>query len=641
MNAPLQQTRRRNTDNQLLAKWGYDEHAPADIVEMAQLSQHLSTIRAGQAVAYLGIADTETIERHLREKPADYPLLEYLAQKIEGLRPEIQRILALQDNMPYYRQLNQPHPSLNEKTIMAACAKLEATLIVTPSNEPCLVFTEHDNARRYSTIGRQEQSTDPIRLHFGRMPILAVGARNVITSRLDISYTQTGEVEQNHITPSSATTDVQKRLIQIFEEAIHRKSSNIAIQPDISGMTNIRIRVNGDMTTLRTGTSIPPDVAVEIFNTLHTWSNATYTDKQNRVQGQLQGPAGGSFTYRSSDSEVFIRASFTPPDSLGGAKLECVSLRLMERNQLQPHLTDLNIKPDVINAIDDAIREQRGIILLVGSTSSGKSTTIHGAIERYQSIHGTTKNILSIENPVERQAPGLVSHSITANFGFDLMMAEILRQDPDCIYIGEMRDRSSASTGIRAANSGHIVLSTLHANDSLQTLGALRAYISNHTVDNGAAVMVSDFDLVTSINLIVAQQLVPKLCPHCRQSTPQDIQEAFGERIIRYLKKHGLLPTDKSLQATFLARVATAIQKSYLRNSEGCQHAECQEGYAGSLPINEYFAPDAQCKQMLIDMLASNRLNFERIKPFRNKSLFDAALERVEDGETPLESLYV
>lgn len=641
MNDRIHLAHRRNTDNQLLAKWGFDEHAPAEIVEMAQLSQHLATIRVGQAVAYLGIADTETIEQLLREKPADYPLLEYLAQKIEGLRPEIQRILALQDNMPYYRQLGQAHASLNDKNIMAACAKLEATLIITPSNEPCLVFSDHNTARRYSALGRQEQSIDPIRIHFGRTPILAVGARNAITSRLDIHYTQKGEVEQNHITPSNATTEVQKRLIQIFEEAIHRESSNIAIQPDMSGMTNIRIRVNGDMTTLRIGTAIPPDVAEEIANTLHSWSNATYTDKQDRVQGQLQGPAGGSFTYRSSDSEVFIRASFTPPDSLGGAKLECISLRLMVRNQLQPHLTDLNIKPDVIDAIDDAMREQRGIVLLVGSTSSGKSTTIHGALERYQSIHGTTKNCLSIENPVERQAPGLVSHSTTKNFGFDLMMAEILRQDPDLIYIGEMRDRSSASTGIRAANSGHIVLSTIHANDCIMALGALRAYISNRTVDNGAAVMVSDFDLVSSINLIVAQQLVPKLCPHCRQPTPQDAQNAFGQRILRYLKKHGILTTDNKQTDKLMYQLAIAIQKSYQRNSNGCNHAQCQDGYAGSLPINEYFAPDAQCKQMLIDMLATNHLNFERIKPYRNKSLFEAALERVADGETPLESLYV
>lgn len=641
MNDRIQLPRRRNTDNQLLSKWGYDEHAPADIVEMAQVSQHLSTIRAGQAVAYLGIADTETIEQLLREKPAEYPLLEYLAQKIDGLRPDIQRILALQDNMPYYRQLPQAHPSLNDKSIMAACAKHEATLILTPSSEPCLVFSEHDTARRYSALGRQEQSIDPIRLHFGRTPILAVGARNAITARLDIHYAQNGEVEQNHITPSNATTEVQKRLLQIFEEAIHRKSSNIAIQPDMSGMTNIRIRVNEAMTPLRTGSAIPPDVAEEIFNTLHTWSNATYTNNQERVQGQLQGPAGGSFTYRSSDSEVFIRASFTPPDSLGGSKLECISLRLMVRNQLQPHLTDLNIKPDVIDAIDDAMREQRGIVLLVGSTSSGKSTTIHGALERYQSIHGTTKNCLSIENPVERQAPGLVSHSITKNFGFDILMAECLRQDPDLLYIGEIRDRSSASTSIRAAISGHIVLATLHANDRFTAIGALRAYISNHTVDNGAAVMVSDFDLVTSLNLIVAQQLVPKLCPHCRQPTSQDVKEAFAQRYFRYMKKHGIMPSDTKQQEALMSKLLAVVQKSYQRDPKGCGHSECEEGFAGSLPINEYFAPDARCKQMLIDMLASNHLNFERVKPHCTKSLFDAALERVADGETPLESLYV
>lgn len=635
---------RRETDNQLLAKWGYDPSAPQDVVDMAQLSLSLVTMRAGAAVAHLGFADTDTIEEYLATKPSDMQVLEYLATKLEGLRPEVQRILALQDSMPYYRQLGPAHASLSDNNVVKACTKLEATLVSTPTGEPCLVFTEHNNARRYASMGRQEQMQDPIRLHLRRMPILAVGARSAVLARLTHEYSATGALEQTYITPATATTETQKQLIRILEEAVARRASNIAIQPDVNGMTMIRLRIDGAMVPLKMPRSIPPDVATEMANILHTWSNATYTGKKDLVQGQLQGPAGGQFTFRTTDAETFVRSSFTKPDSLGGPQLESISLRILPRENIHVRFTDLNMKPDVIEVLDDALHEQRGIILFVGSTSSGKSTAAHGAQEHYQTIHGRSVNCLALEDPVERLAPGLIAHSISRDYGFDLIMAELLRQDPDLIFLGEMRDRSSASTGIRAANSGHIVLSTLHADNSLLAIGALRAYISNRVVDNAAAVMVTDFDLVHSINLIVAQQLAPALC-ECKLPTTKEVQADFAARIIRYAEKHGILPrateaNHATQRLAILNDLANTIRASYQRNPQGCSACDGL-GTIGKLPINECFVPDARCKQQMVDMLATNRLNLDLLKPFRTRTLFQSALERVRDGETALDTLYV
>lgn len=636
----------RHTDNQLLRKWGYDaDTAPADIIEMAKLSQELSTLRAGEAVAYLKFTTHEEVERLIHEKPGNIQLLDYLAEKIDGLRPDIQRILTLQNSWPYYKDLGPAHLALQDESVINACSKWEATLITMPTGDACLVFADYDRAKEYETMGHQRQNVDPIRQTLGRTPILAVGPRTVVLSRTSIQFTDTGdgELEQVHITPANATTDVQKRLITLLEEAIHEGSSNIALQPDISGMTIARMRIHGTMVPMTSTAPIPPEVAIEMSNTLHLWSQATYTGQKGQVQGSLQGPADGKFTYRASDAETFIRASFTLPDNLGGPKLECISLRLQPRTTLSVQLSSLRLKKDIMEAIGDAMHEKRGIFLMVGATGSGKSTTIHGALTLFQQIHGDTKNCLTIEDPVERLAQGIVSHSVSREYGFSLIMAAILRQDPDLIFLGEIRDRSSASIGIRAANSGHIVPATLHANDSFMAISALRAYISNHTVTSDSDVIVSDFDLVSSINLIVAQQLVPELCPDCRIPTPVETQKDLGERIIRNATRHGVIPpnteANQGNRHKIMDDIANALISSYQKNPAGCPKCKGR-GTIGELPINECFFPDAHCKQLLIEMMATNRLNFERIKYCRPRTLFDAALERVRDGEASPDALF-
>lgn len=637
---PSSELTKRASVSQMLAKWGYDQHAPDDVVQMAALSNELITLRAGQAVVRLGYTDMNTVEIALKEKPPGTPILEYLSDRIEGIRPEIQRIIALQDGMPYYRTLPQPHPGLQDENIAKACAKLESTLIVTPSNEPCLVFLEHAQAKRYNSMGRQDQNTDPIRQYLGKTPILAVGARNVVAARINVEYTQTSALEQNYITPQSATTEIQRRLIQILEQAIHKKASNIAIQPDTNGMTRVRMRQHGFMVPMKNIPPMPPDIALEMANNLHGWSNASYTGGKDRVQGQLQGPAGGQFTFRTSENEVFVRASFTLPDSLGKQNIESISLRILPRNQLRIKLTDLHFTQDTLIALDDAVQEEQGLILFVGPTGSGKSTSIHGALDHHYELFGDQKNRLSLEDPVERMARGLVPHSISKDVGFDLMMQEILRQDPDVIFLGEMRDRSSTSIGIRAANTGHLVFSTIHSNNSLMAIGALRAYINNRFVDNTSAVMVSDFDLVNALSLIVAQKLVPHLCPNCSHASPEEYQLKSMSQITRYTQKQGILPTDPNDQKTFIAKIIRIIKSSKVANLTGCP--ECDHtGYIGELPITEVFSPNYVCKQLLIDMLATNRFQTEKLKAYRGRSLFEAAMERVENHETPLSALFV
>lgn len=639
---PTQEPRhRRQTDDHLIAKWGYlPETAPPYIVEMAQQSQRFCTQRVGQIVSdELQLAPPEKVEELISTRPSNMPILEYLAQRIEGLRSEIQYILALQNTMPYYRQITlQPHHALNEATIKRACTTLEAVLTLTPSKEPCLIFASVEAAKEYASQGRGH--ADPIQQHFGRKPIPAVAPRSEVSKHLEIEFTnRAGDLAITCVTPTSAETPEQRQLIQIIEQAIIVNASNIAIQPELDGMTIVRFRIHGNMITQPMRLS--PIIASEFAATLHQWASATYLSTHEKVQGQLQGPADGSFTFRSSEHEVFVRASFTKPDSLGGAYLECISLRLMIRTSLQPRLKDLNIHPDVVDAIDDAVREQNGIVLLVGATSSGKSTTIHGAIERYLAINGTTKNCLSVEDPVERLAQGLISHSITKHYGFDHMMAALLRQDPDAIFIGEIRDRNSASIAVRAANSGHLVFSSLHANNTASAIGALRAYIANRIAESATSVMVSDFDLIQSLNLIVAQQLVPHLCPNCRQHTTREEINEFTVRYDRFLKKHNHYPKDEDAKKELQQRLSNTLINSYRANPTGCNHPGCQNGEIGSLPINEYLAPSAECKQMLINMLAAGRIDFAKIESYRGKTMLDAAIERVQAGETSYQSLYI
>ena len=282
----------------------------------------------------------------------------------------------------------------------------------------------------------------------------------------------------------------------------------------------------------------PPEQGNELAQFLHRVSQARYTDDQVNVEGRLLAPADGNLIYRSQEAEIFLRLSYTPLDSAGlDTAPESISIRLIPRTTNRVHLDKMQIKPSVITAISDSLRESKGLILLAGPTNSGKSTTIAGALTLEHELFGDRRNRLAAEQPVERRIPDILQHAVTARNNYDLMTAAILRQDPDTVYIGEIRSRSSAAAAVRGSGTGTLMMSTIHADDAILAIPTLRAYINNPIVESAEAAMVNEHDMVEALNLIVAQRLIPRLCK-CREGIEAKTFDSHRSQIEAYCKKH-------------------------------------------------------------------------------------------------------
>jgi type II secretory ATPase GspE/PulE/Tfp pilus assembly ATPase PilB-like protein len=238
------------------------------------------------------------------------------------------------------------------------------------------------------------------------------------------------------------------------------------------------------------------------------------------------------------------------------------------------------------------------MVLLTGPTGSGKSTTLHTAIK---AIKSPRKNIITVEDPVEYRQPGIQQVQVKSEIGFDFSrsLRSILRQDPDIIMVGEIRDAETAQIAVRAALTGHLVLSTLHTNDAISTLVRL--------VNIG----VEPFLVATGVNVVAAQRLVKRICRHCK--------EAYQ-------------PTPDEL-ALFGAETAPAT----LHRGRGCK--ECRNiGYAGRMALYEVFWINAQVRRLIIDGVDGDEIRRYAIQAGM-VTLRQAGLRRVLQGQTTLEEV--
>jgi general secretion pathway protein E len=304
-------------------------------------------------------------------------------------------------------------------------------------------------------------------------------------------------------------------------------------------------------------------------------------------------PQDGRFRVRIAGKDVDVRVS-TLPTAFG----ERVVLRLLDHGSQVLQLEDIGLAADLLHQLDVMIRKSHGIFLVTGPTGSGKTTTLYAALTR---LNNREKNIITVEDPIEYQLPGV--GQIQVNAKIDLTFANglrsILRQDPDIIMVGEIRDAETAEIAVQSALTGHMVFSTLHTNDAAGALTRL--------VEMG----IEPFLAASSIVGIIAQRLVRQICPHCRES---------------YRPSPGLLadaglPDDGAL---------------YYRG-RGCERC-LGLGYRGRSGIYELLPVDEETRELLLA-----RKDAATIKAAAQrkgmKSLRDAGLAKAAAGETTLEEI--
>jgi type IV pilus assembly protein PilB len=278
---------------------------------------------------------------------------------------------------------------------------------------------------------------------------------------------------------------------RIIRNGVERRASDIHIEPEDGGV-RVRYRVDGDLVTdgLRPQARLLPAIVSRIK------IMAGMDISQRRL------PQDGGVTATLAERPIELRVS-TMATPLG----EKVVMRLTDNSAGLQRLNDLGFAPALLQAFRAAVRQPNGIVLVTGPTGSGKTTTLYAALS---DVASDALNISAVEDPVERQLKGVNQFQVNprAGFGFPHALRSLLRQDPDVIMVGEIRDAETAKLATEAALTGHLVLSTLHTNDAAGALPRL--------VNMG----VEPYLVAAAVRAVLAQRLVRRLCAHCRRERP-------------------------------------------------------------------------------------------------------------------------
>ncbi len=376
------------------------------------------------------------------------------------------------------------------------------------------------------------------------------------------------------------------RLVNLMlSQAVKARASDIHIEP-YQNSVKIRYRVDGILYDKLT----PPK---HIQSTLV--SRVKIMAKLNIAEKRL--PQDGRIEIRIADKNVDIRVS-TIPTAFG----ERVVLRLLDKSSALLRLSDLGMPEAELRIFDRLIRSPHGIILVTGPTGSGKTTTLYGALSK---INSPQINIITVEDPIEYQIDGIAQ--IQVNPKIDLTFAKglrsIVRQDPDVILVGEIRDLETAEIAIQSALTGHLVFSTLHTNDSASAMTRLN--------DMG----IERFLITSSVIAILAQRLVRVVCKHCKEAYTPDVE---------------------SLQSIDIT--PEQLQGGQIYRGRGCP--EClNTGYKGRTGIFEFMILDDAVKNVILKTTDANAIKRRAVENGMTTVRQDGA-QKVIDGITTIEEVF-
>jgi type II secretory ATPase GspE/PulE/Tfp pilus assembly ATPase PilB-like protein len=306
----------------------------------------------------------------------------------------------------------------------------------------------------------------------------------------------------------------------------------------------------------------------------------------------------GRFTFDFGDSEVEVRSSVIP-----GSFGESIVMRILDPNLASFKIENLDLNKKIKSVLDDQLKKPNGLILTTGPTGSGKTTALYAFLRE---VHNESKKIITIENPVEYKLEGIVHTQTDKDYTFSKGLRAILRQDPDVIMVGEIRDKEVAETAIHAAQTGHLVFSTLHTNSAISAFTRL------------LDLKVNPNSLRTSINIILGQRLVRKLCIECRQPYSANPQEV--NLIKTVMTEH---PEPKAINEPIT-----------LYRSAGCP-ACGNTGFKGRVGIFEAVVMDDKLEEVIVRDPREQSLR-EATKNQGIPSMLEDGIDKVLAGDTSI-----
>jgi len=380
---------------------------------------------------------------------------------------------------------------------------------------------------------------------------------------------------------------IKKLMNSILVQSVRDNSSDIHIDPG-PGETIVRNRIDG---VLHKITTVPKPGHIPLVNRVKVMSGLDISTKNK--------PQDGRSMIMHAGRKIDIRVSIIP--TVHG---EQAVLRLLNQSQGIIPFSELGMTPEISTQMERLVHQPHGIILVTGPTGSGKTTTLYSALNR---INADEKNIVTIEDPVEYRISNYGQMQVNEKVGvtFAKGLRAMLRQDPDVIMIGEMRDTETAQIAIQASLTGHLVLSTLHTNEAAATIVRL--------VDMG----IEPYLVTSTVIAVLAQRLVRKICPHCRESY------AVGEEELKVAGIAGALPLSSF----------TGV----LWRGKGC--ARClQTGYLGRIGIYELLLIDDEIRALVNRTVDMNQLKQAAASAGMKGLPHDCAL-KVLNGLTTLDEM--
>ncbi|MBU0689256.1 MAG: Flp pilus assembly complex ATPase component TadA [Gammaproteobacteria bacterium] len=405
------------------------------------------------------------------------------------------------------------------------------------------------------------------------------GLAKEISEELGEGYIDFGALSD---TVGTEEAPVVKLLQTMFEDASQVGASDVHIEPQETRL-QIRFRIDG---ALHLQTEADSKISSAIALRLKLMSGLDISEKRM--------PQDGRFNVRVREQAIDVRIS-TMPTQYG----ESVVMRLLNQSGSFLTLDKLGMPPDMLKRFREIIQRSNGMVLVTGPTGSGKTTTLYAGLSEINTID---QKIITVEDPVEYRLPGInqVQVNEKIELSFSKVLRAALRQDPDVILVGEMRDAETAQIGMRAAMTGHLVFSTLHTRDSSGTLFRL--------VDMG----VPKYMVASSVQCVLAQRLLRRVCESCREPhtpTPQEVE---------WLQSEGVENGDWG----------------ELVHGRGCSHCN-GTGYHGRMGVYEML----EMTQDLVDAAAHDD-NTHFMQAARNylkdRTLLDAALREMKLGHTSI-----
>jgi type IV pilus assembly protein PilB len=395
----------------------------------------------------------------------------------------------------------------------------------------------------------------------------------------DLELLKSDEIELSAAVQDSEKPVIVQLVDLILSESLRKRASDIHIEPEADGM-RVRYRIDGSLHDL---IKLPKKNQNAVIARLKIISNLNITE--NRV------PLDGRFKVKFEGKEIDFRVSSLP--TTFGQKFV---LRLLDKGNLSIGLDKLGFSSEPLRIFKEAVTKPFGMILVTGPTGSGKSTTLYSVLNQ---LNTPEKNIITIEDPVEYQLDGITQIQVKPDIGLTFAegLRSVLRQSPDVIMVGEIRDSETADIAVKASLTGQLFLSTLHTNDALTAVTRL--------IDMG----IEPFLVASSLIMLCAQRLCRRVCPKCKKPVeiPQD-----------YLKEIGF------------------TEKAVFYKAEGCKYCN-NTGFYGRIAILEAVLIDDRLRELIIKKRSLDEIKEYAVKNLGMRSLRDDAFIKVKEGMTTLD----